>query len=62
MTNTQTIRNFRCVNHRDGTFTTTWSDAEGGHKVTAGDAETHVLTQQLVRAIVAGGPFDRANR
>jgi hypothetical protein len=62
MAQQQTIRNFRCVNHHDGTFTTTWTDAQGGHKITAGDAETDVLTQRLVREIVAGGPFDRASR
>lgn len=55
-----TPRNFKCVNHHDGTFTTTWSDAQGGHKVTAGDAETHVLTQRLVKLILADGPFANA--
>ena len=62
MASTQSIRNFRCVNHWNGTWTTSWTDADGGHKITAGDAETEILTQRLVREIVAGGPFDRANR
>jgi hypothetical protein len=50
-------RNFKCVNHHDGTFTVSWNDHEGSHRTTCGDAESSAICRAVVQRIVAGGPF-----